>query len=185
MGKPYIKGGSINKEELEELAKTFKTANFRFSSDAISLGHCFEMIAERINEAENIKQQAAEKIKQYENEINADSRVKELTAKLEESYKAQRRAFKISEEEEKNIKLWKEKHDAQRHNLNTLEKKLHAGGAIGGRYHYEFHPTSIGTAGSCICGSCQNKAFQEAKGDREKYKKLLEKYDAAFEFSEL
>lgn len=185
MGKPYIKGGSIDKEELEELAKTFKTVNFRFSGDAISLGHCFEMIAERINEAENIKQQAAEKIKQYENEINADSRVKELTAKLEESYKAQRRAFKISEEEEKNIKLWKEKHDVQRHNLNTLEKKLHAGGAIGGRYYFEFYPTSIGVAANCVCGGCERLAFKESNGNYEEYKKLIKKYDAKFEFSEL
>lgn len=185
MGKPYIKGGSIDKEELEELAKTFKTVNFRFSSDAISLGHCFEMIAERINEAENIKRQATEKIKQYENEINADSRVKELTAKLEEVYKDLRRGFQITESETKAISEWKEKHDIEQHGLNTLDKKLRAGGTIGGRYHYEFHPTSIGTVCVCVCNKCNRRALRESAGDYEDYVKLKEKYDAEFKFREL
>lgn len=178
IGKPWIKGGPIDKLD-------FTKINVRFEGDSISLQECFEMIANRINEAEEEKQKAKEKVDQYENEINADSRVQELSSKLEEAYKDLRRGFQITESEEKTISEWKEKHDIKQHGLNTLNKKLRAGGAIGGRYHYEFHPTSIGTAGNCICSSCQIKAFQEAKGNREKYKKLLEKYDAIFEFSEL
>ena len=178
IGKPWIKGGPIDKLD-------FTKVKVRFEGDSISLQECFEMIANRINEAEEEKQKAKEKVERYENEINADSRVQELSSRLEEAYKDLRRSFQITESETKAISEWKEKHDIEQHGLNTLDKKLRAGGAIGGRYHYEFHPTSIGTAGDCVCGSCQNKAFQEAKGDRERYKKLLKKYDAIFEFSEL
>lgn len=178
IGKPWIKGGSIDKLD-------FTKVNVRFEGDSISLQECFEMIANRINEAEEIKTKANEKIKRYEEEINADVRVQELTVQLKKAKDDLYRGFGISEDEEKAISDWKEKHDIEQHGLNTLDKKLRAGGAIGGRYHYEFHPTSIGTAGDCVCGSCQNKAFQEAKGDRERYKKLLKKYDAIFEFSEL
>lgn len=178
IGKPWIKGGPIGKLD-------FTKVNVRFEGDSISLQECFEMIANRINEAEEIKTKANEKIKRYEEEINADVRVQELTVQLKKAKDDLRRGFQITEDEEKAISDWKEKHDIEQHGLNTLDKKLRAGGAIGGRYHYEFHPTSIGTAGDCVCGSCQNKAFQEAKGNREKYKKLLEKYNATFEFSEL
>lgn len=178
IGKPWIKGGSIDKLD-------FTKVNVRFEGDSISLQECFEMIANRINEAEEIKTKANEKIKRYEEEINADVRVQELTVQLKKAKDDLYRGFGISEDEEKAISDWKEKHDIEQHGLNTLNKKLHAGGAIGGRYHYEFHPTSIGIAADCVCGSCQNKAFQEAKGDRERYKKLLKKYDAIFEFSEL
>lgn len=157
----------------------------QFEGDSTSLQESFEMIANCINEAEKEKQKAKEEVERYENEINADSRVQELSSRLEEAYKDLRRGFQITESEEKAISEWKEKHDVEQHGLDTLNKKLHAGGAIGGRYHYEFHPTSIGTAGDCVCSSCQNKAFQEARGNREKYKKLLEKYDAEFDFSDL
>ena len=178
IGKPWIKGGLVDKLD-------FTKVNVRFEGDSISLQECFEMIANRINEAEEEKQKAKETVNKYENEINADSRVQELSSRLEEAYKDLRRGFQITESEAKAISEWKEKHDIEQHGLNTLDKKLRAGGAIGGRYHYEFHPTSIGTAGFCICGSCKNKAFQKARGNRKKYNKLLEEYDAEFEFSEL
>lgn len=180
MGKPWIKNGVIDRKVMQREMK-----NIRFGGDAISLVECFNMIVDFINEAEEEKEKAKQKIEEYEKNINADVRIQELSSRLEEAYKDLRRGFQITESEAKAISEWKEKHDIEQHGLNTLDKKLRVGGAIGGRYHYEFHPTSIGTAGDCVCGSCQNKAFQEAKGDREKYKKLLEKYDAAFEFSEL
>lgn len=180
MGKPWIKNGVIDRKVMQREMK-----NIRFGGDAISLVECFNMIVDFINEAEEEKEKAKQKIEEYEKNINADSRVQELSSRLEEAYEDLRRGFQITESEAKAISEWKEKHDIEQHGLNTLDKKLRAGGAIGGRYHYEFHPTSIGTAGDCVCGSCQNKAFQEAKGDRERYKKLLKKYDATFEFSEL
>lgn len=56
--------------------------------------------------------------------------------------------FIISKYEAKEIENWKSEH----------EEKVHKGdnyaGAIGGKYAYEFTPTSIGTIGvvKCCCG---------------------------------
>lgn len=180
IGKPWIKDGVIDRKAMREEMK-----DIRFSGDAISLVECFNMIADRINEAEEAKDAAKQKVKEYEENINADVRVQELTAKLKEAREDLYRGFRITEQEELSITKWKKQHDIKMHGLDTLDKKLRAGGAIGGRYHYAFYPTSIGIAGDCICGKCESQAFAEAKGDKEKYKKLLEKYDATFEFSEL
>lgn len=180
IGKPWIKGGSVDRKEL---AKAFREV--RFGGDAISLQDCFNMIVDRINEAEEIKTRANEKVKRYEEEINADVRVQELTTQLKEAKDDLYRGFGISEEEAKAISDWKEMHDIEQHSLKTLDEKLRAGGAIGGRYYYEFHPTSIGISADCICGSCQHRAFTQAHGDYQEYKKLLKAYDAKFEFSEL
>lgn len=178
IGKPWIKGGPIDKLD-------FTKVNVRFEGDSISLQECFEMIANRINEAEEEKQKAKEKVDQYENEINADSRVQELSSRLEEAYKDLRRGFQITESEAKAISEWKEKHDIEQHGLNTLNKKLRAGGAIGGRYSYEFHPTSIGVSGHCVCNKCKRKALVESVGNLEQYRELIETYDADFEFLEI
>lgn len=180
MGRPWIKDGKIDSSAIKDL---FGKA--RFGGDAIGFEEWIMMIVDRINEAEEAKQAAADKVKEYETNINADSRVKEIKARYDEATKALYRGFGISQEESESITAWKEKHDNEQHGLNTLDKKLRAGGAIGGRYHYQFVPTSIGTVGTCICGRCERKAFEEAKGNREQYNKLLKAYDAAFEFSEL
>lgn len=59
-----------------------------------------------------------------------------------------RECFDITEDEQKAIDEWVEKHTQEKHNGNTYS------GAIGGRYTYEFTPTSIGTIGiiKCSCG---------------------------------
>ena len=180
MGIPWIKGGKIDKDKLPKFPFTF-----RDYADAITFEQACQIIADYINEMEEEKEKAREKVKKYEEEINADVRVQELTAKLEELQFKVRRGFKITESESKAIQEWKNKHDIKQHKLDTNDKKLRAGGAIGGRYSYVFYPTSIGTAGICICNRCNKKAIKESKGDYEKYVNLKKKYDAEFEFAEL
>lgn len=180
MGRPWIKDGKVDKKELDKLF-----SKVRFGGDAIGFIEWMQMFVDYINDAEEVKQEAQAKVKEYEEKINADSRVKEIKAKYDEATKALYRGFGISREESEEITAWKKKHDVEQHGLNSLDKRLQAGGAIGGRYHYQFVPTSIGTIGTCVCGSCESKAFAEAKGDREKYNKLKKKYDAEFDFSEL
>lgn len=182
MGLPWLKREKIDTSAVHKL---FGDNKVLFEHDAINFEDCIMMIVDRINAAEEDKQTALDKVKKYEEEINADARVKEIKAKYEEATKALYRGFAISENDEKNITKWKTQHDVKRHGLDTLEKRMQAGGAIGGRYHYEFLPTSIGTIGTCVCGRCAQKAFEEAKGDREKYRQLKKKYDAEFDFSEL
>ena len=75
----------------------------------------------------------------------------ELKAMKEDYY----RGFPISEEEQKGIREWMDKHDEEVHHARTLGDKLKLGGCCGGRYTYKFTPTSIGTIGTvkCSCGA--------------------------------
>ena len=73
-----------------------------------------------------------------------------MKEKYEKMKKAYFLGFPISEEEDKKIKEWIEK----RPKCNE--------GAIGGRYTYQFTPTSIGVIGTIIDGMTGEKfTFQE------------------------
>lgn len=179
MGEKYIEVHTIDKTNIDKLF------NIRCEWDQVPFQESIQMIINLVNEAIEEKQKALGKVKEYEESINADIRVQKLTAELQAAKDSLYRGFPITATESEQITAWKDRHDVEQHNLTTLNKKLNAGGAIGGRYHYSFCPTSIGVVGECICGQCEKKAFEEAKGNREKYKELLKKYNAIFEFSEL
>lgn len=95
------------------------------------------------------------------------------------------RGFPITEKEAESIKKWEDKHWTEQHAAPNLETRLKKQGAIGGSYHYEFTPTSIGTIGAICCTSCQNKARQNAGDNRERYRELLKEYDAEFVFQNI
>lgn len=178
MGIPWIKNGKIDITELHKI-------KWRNASDSITFIQACQIIADRINEVEEEKERMKEKVRQYEEEINADVRIQELTSRLEELQGELLRSFRIYEDEEAAVTKWKEKHDIEAHGVDTFDKKMRAGGAIGGRYTYEFYPTSIGTAGVCVCNKCKRRAIQESAGDYKKFVELKKKYDAEFEFREL
>lgn len=180
MGRPWIKDGKVDKQELDKLF-----GHVKFGGDAINFIEWVQIFADRLNDLEEQIEKTKKIIKEYEENINADVRIQELKAKLEDARQDLYRGFGISQEESEEITAWKEKHDVERHGLNSLDKKLRAGGTIGGRYHYQFVPTSIGIVGTCVCENCERKAFTEAKGDRELYNELKEKYDAEFTFADL
>ena len=176
MGIPWIKSGKIDLNALPKI---------RNYSDAITFEQACIIIANHINEVEEEKEKMRAKVREYEENINADTRIMELKAQLARCHASMEHGFRVEPEEHEAIQKWKDNHDRKVHKLDTLDKKLAAGGAIGGRYTYEFFPTSIGTAGICICNRCNKKAIEESKGDYEKYVDLKKKYDAEFEFAEL
>ena len=86
--------------------------------------------------------------------LKEDTYKDEELSKMKEQYEKMKKAyflgFPISEEEDKEIKEWIEK----RPEFNE--------GAIGGRYTYQFTPTSIGMIGTVIDGMTGEKfTFQE------------------------
>lgn len=81
----------------------------------------------------------------------------ELKAVKEDYY----RGFPISEEEQKSIREWMDKHDEEVHHARTLGDKLKLGGCCGGRYTYKFIPTSIGTIGTVKCSCGAEFTFQD------------------------
>ena len=130
-------------------------------------------------------ERAKQKNKELEDEHWKDNALQEMKAALDESRDNLYRGFGISKEEQDAIHTWEDKHYTESHNAPDLHSRLKMGGAIGGSYEYEFCPTSIGTVGKVVCAACRNRAFREAKGDIEKYRKLIEKYDAKFTFQDL
>ena len=72
------------------------------------------------------------------------------------------RGFPITEEQQKMIREWQLKHEAEIHGRKTLEDRLRDGGAIGGKYFYRHIPTSIGIVGEIVCDECgQSFCFED------------------------
>ena len=93
--------------------------------------------------------------KKLKEEHYKDTELQKMKEELERVSADMYRGFPISAEEEKRIKEWQDKHDAEVHGLKTLKERVRAGGCIGGRYSYEFVSTSIGVIGivKCNCGA--------------------------------
>ena len=93
--------------------------------------------------------------KKLKEEHYKDTELQKMKEELERVRADMYRGFPISAEEEKRIKEWQDKHDAEVHGLKTLKERVRAGGCIGGRYSYEFVRTSIGVIGivKCNCGA--------------------------------
>lgn len=94
-------------------------------------------------------------VKQLKEEYSKDEEIQKMQKELNKMSEDLYRGFPISTSEQESIDKWCKEHDEKVHGLNTLDKKLKAGGCIGGRYTYHFVPTSIGTIGTieCSCGA--------------------------------
>lgn len=99
--------------------------------------------------------------KELKDEHYKNSEMQIMKEQLDRMRKDYYRGFPISDKEDDAIKEWCNKHDVEAHGLNTLDKKLKAGGCIGGRYSYKFVPTSIGVSGSIVCSCGASFEFQE------------------------
>ena len=106
---------------------------------------CLMAIKKRYEEAEATIEKLEKENKALKDEHYKDEELKRIQKELTLLRQARYRGFPISEEEQEKIKEWQKKHNEEGHN----------GSAIGGKYTYEFIPTSIGTFGSikCTCGA--------------------------------
>ena len=86
-----------------------------------------------------------EYLKNENERLKSESYKDEELAKMKSDYEKMKsdyyRGFPISEGEDKKIKKWIDK---------QTEKYPGNGGAIGGRFRYEFIPTGVGTIGTII-----------------------------------
>lgn len=82
-------------------------------------------------------------IEKVKSEKYADEELSRLKSEYDRMKSDYYRGFPISEEEDKNIKEWIK---------NQQEKNPGIGGAVGGRFTYEFIPTGLGTVGTIIDG---------------------------------
>lgn len=95
------------------------------------------------------------------NEKYKDNELSRMESELKTMKEDYYRGFPISEEEQKSIREWMNKHDEEVHHARTLDDKLKLGGCCGGRYTYEFTPTSIGTIGTVKCSCGAKFTFQD------------------------
>lgn len=95
------------------------------------------------------------------------------------------RGFPITEKQSEAIREWEDNHWTTQHNAPDTISRINKMGAIGGSFYYKFVPTSIGTSGCICCSSCIKKARRNCGDNRDRYRELLKKYDAEFEFQEI
>ena len=114
----------------------------------------FKTIQNRIEILESQIGRLAEENERLKNEHYKDDELSEMKDKLDKMQSAYYRGLLISDEEKKKIEEWKNNHDRYAHMIRSIDDRLEIGGSIGGRYKYEFIPTSIGTIGvvKCRCG---------------------------------
>lgn len=100
------------------------------------------------------------KLKDFTENYSKDEDIKQMREQLEQMRKDCYRGFPISEKEKNEIEKWKESHIRKKH-WSKSRNCPNGSGAIGGRFTYEFTPTSIGTIGTVKCTCGESFTFQE------------------------
>lgn len=118
-------------------------------------------IIDKVDTYEKRIKYLGEENKKLKDEHYKDSEMQRMEAELKKAKEDLYRGFPISEEEEKRIKEWQDKHDAEVHGLKTLKERVHADGCIGGKYSYKFVSTSIGVVGTVKCNCGAKFTFQD------------------------
>lgn len=123
---------------------------------------CMKMLRYRFDDQKKTIDNLRNQIKELTDSQYKDKELQKMKAELEKMQREYNRGFQITDKEWGAIEAWKEKHDREVNGLTECNER--AGGAIGGRYTFEFIPCSIGTVGTVKCGDCREKfTFRELK----------------------
>lgn len=127
----------------DDLARIFKQVK-QYKTDKL-----IEVLTELADYVSEMEQQRADAVKKVE-DFNKDEEIVKLKKQLEEKREQAKNTyvFTVNADRVEKIRKWKEQHEKEKHNGSSYA------GAIGGRYTYEFTPTSIGEFGRirCSCG---------------------------------
>lgn len=124
--------------------------------DMLKSAPTIESITEDINELVSYKDEVIERQKReiadLKDEHYKDGRIKEMEDYCETLRRNACLGFPVTQEEHKAINEWTNEHE-----------KKHPGGhgCSGGKYKYEFVPTSIGVVGSIVCSCGEKFTFQD------------------------
>lgn len=119
-------------------------------------------IKAHIRAVESCNERLAKENKELKDEHYRDKEICDLSKRLQEATQDLRRGFPISEEKNRKIQAWIQKHDEEVHGADYKNHKYRKSSSIGGAYKYEFVPTSIGTFGTVICSCGARFDFGEA-----------------------
>ena len=155
-------------------------------------------LKEMVESARESRDRAREELAAMKEETWKDEQLQKMKAEVKEMKDDYWRGFPISKAESEAISEWKNQHWTNQHDAPDNATRLQKMGAIGGSYHYEFTPTSIGTIGTICCSSCMRKIhemlyrekFQAEKTGKkfdwfQRLSTLIEEYDAEFDFQTL
>lgn len=130
----------LSKKDIERLFKPVK----EYRKD--KLIEILTELADYVSEAEQERADAVQKVKDF----NKDEEIVKLKKQLEEKRERDKNTFVFTVDADRVAKIreWKAQHEKEKHGGSGYA------GAIGGRYTYEFTPTSIGEFGRirCSCG---------------------------------
>lgn len=116
---------------------------------------CMDCIKYRYNKAIEDVERLKEENRKLREEYDKDKEIKAIKEYADEMHNDLIRGFPVSETEMESIQEWMKEHN------NYHQQKGESSGAIGGRYTYEFIPTSIGTVGQVVCTCGETFTFQE------------------------
>lgn len=123
---------------------------------------CMKMLQCRFEDQEKTISRLRGQIKELTDSQYKDKELQKMKIELEKMQREYNRGFTITDKNWEAIEAWKEKHDREVHGLTECDERI--GGAIGGRYTFEFTPCTIGTIGTMKCGNCGEKfIFGELK----------------------
>ena len=121
---------------------------------------CMKMLRYMFDDQKRTVNNLQNKIKELTDSQYKDKELQKMKSELEKMQREYNRGFPITDDEWKAIETWKEEHDREVHGLTECNERV--GGAIGGRYTFEFIPTTIGIIGTIKCGDCGEKlTFRE------------------------
>lgn len=146
------------------------------------LDELFDNIRKRMQWYVDDNTRLREENKNLKDEHYKDRELKRLNKELEETKDNLYRGFPIYKDEFDNIEKWQQSHMEKMHPRKP-QKKIVKYWAESPDYNYVFSPFNLGISQKCYCETCRKKAFKKARGDEEKYQKLLEKYDVEFDFT--
>ena len=123
---------------------------------------CMKMLRYRFNDQKKTINNLRNQIKDFTDSQYKDKELQKMKVELEKMRREYNRGFPITDKEWDAIETWKGKHDREVHGLTECNEKI--GGAIGGRYIFEFIPCTIGNIGTIKCGDCGVKfIFRDLK----------------------
>lgn len=114
---------------------------------------CVDDITKIFKSQADIIERQSKMINRLESEHYKDDKIRELQAQIRDLRNEPNTMFHTSPDEWQKIDEWTDKHTKEKH-WDSVRNRPASSGTIGGRYSFEFTPTSIGTIGvvKCTCG---------------------------------
>ena len=128
-----------------------------FETDKLGekIKECVTQLEEAYKWSEENRKEWRDMYNELRDEYDKDADIAALKSEIADLQEALHRGFRISEEEDEEIKAWREQHENERHG------GVHFRGCSGGGYTYYFVPTGIGTAGTIRCSCGEEFTFRE------------------------